>query len=141
MASVKQFPMTEQAESPIPLHGEAFARSLWTAQLALSADVAAIARILNGIERRSYGLPPCELKDREFADFKRICAKAKAIVRSMGEDVEEFGVEEVAHVICEGADQEYAKFEDQSPRVQAIYRRQAVHAVNAYWAALEGRRS
>lgn len=140
MGTIAQMPERTQPETPHVV-GEAFARSLWTAQLTLSADVAAVARILNGIERRRDGLPPCELKDREFADFKRICSRAKAIVRSVGEDVEEFAIEEVAHVIYEGADQEYPRFDDQHASVQVNYRRQAVHAINAYWAALEGRQS
>jgi hypothetical protein len=118
---------------------ETDAREWFTAQLRASVDIAAICRILNGVTRRANGLPPCEVTDLPLKDGRRLFAIAKATVRSLDPDVQVYAVDEVAHVICEGGEEEYEKLENQSPRLQARYRRWAVTAINAYVAALEGR--
>jgi hypothetical protein len=124
---------------PPPEGSEAYARNLLTEQLTRSVEMAAIARILNGIERRRAGLPLCEVMDRDLKDAQRLLGKAKAIIRSMDPDIEEFAIEEMAHVINDGEEGQYRLFEDQPASVQNRMRRWAVTAKNAYWFALEGR--
>lgn len=139
--SVVQFPVSEQAE-PAPVVGEAFARSLWDEQLSRSAAMAAIARILNGIECQRDGLPLVDLKDRDFKDFIRISARAKAIVRSVGEDVHDQAIDDMARRISEGFPEDgHRSFDDETPAVQNYYLRLAQSVENIYWASLEGRQS
>lgn len=108
-------------------------------QLRLSCDMAVIAEILNGIERRQAGLEGCALGALPLSDMQRLIGKATAIVRAVDPEVEVDAIDEVAHVICEGADAEYAPFEHQSPAMHAKYRRWAEIAIKAYWISLEGR--
>lgn len=137
MGTIAQMPERTQPETPVG--GEAFARSLWEAQLKQSEAMTIIANTLNSLEMVRDGLPLCRLADREFKDFLRISRKAKAIVRSVQEDVTDYAVEEVAIVLCEGAEGEYSKFDDQAPEVKTRYRRWAQTCINAEWTALEGR--
>lgn len=119
--------------------GEAYAWDRFRESLKASPDMAGIARILNGVDRRSKGLPPCELIALPLKEALRLFAVAKATVRSLDSEVVDHAVDEVAIVLCEGADGEYASFEGQSPTIQQRYRRWAVTAMNAAKFALEGR--
>lgn len=137
--SIRLVERPDRRSVPDPLACDAAARARLHAQLDQSAALRIIADVLNGLERRRAVLPLCRLGDRDLKDMQRLIAKAKAIVRSVDPDVEGDAVDDVAQILCDGPDGEYAPFDQQPSTVQARYRRWAQHAINAYWVGLEGR--
>lgn len=107
-------------------------RDAFNQQLRASLDVAAIARILNGRDRKAAGLPNCELTDLPLADARRYRELAEiAIALTDAFKVEE-AYQAAAVALCEGHEEEYAPWTHQGPRVQAILREHAKHIVQTF---------
>jgi hypothetical protein len=118
-----------------------YAWSRLRAQLEASAEVGSIVAILLKVERAQQGLPACQLEDLSLKHALRLKRIAEACLARLDPELEEQAVDEAAHVICEGIDAEYARFEDQTPRLQAHYRRHAQSTINAYHDRLTGLRT
>lgn len=126
-------------DKPIERAGEAYAREKLEEAFRQSVDVAAVARVLNGVERRLAGLPLCEVMALPLKDALRLFALAKVAIRGLDPEVMASAVDEVAYVICEGMEGEFERLDNQSPAMRVRYQRWAQTAVNAFLAKLEGR--
>lgn len=137
MLEIVTKPMSEHKAGPIELAWDTFKK-----QLHDSVAVGALVRILNGVELRAQGkrgVEIVEVTDRDLADALRLKRLAEATINHLlYPEIVESAVDEAAHVICEGANAEYERFEHQSPKMQAHYRALAQSAINAYRMKLEG---
>lgn len=121
------------------LDPDALAWETLRTQLLASVEIATIARILNGVDRKCQGLPPCELTDLSFTQARKFKTLAEQCLARLDEDAEWRAIEAVATIICEGDDRGYSTFASQPASVQTRMRRWAVSCLHAYYEALEGR--
>jgi hypothetical protein len=122
------------------LDPEAMAWRTFKDQLYASVELGAIVRILCGVQRRSAGLPPCEVTDLPLKDARRLFDLATETLARLDEEREADAVDAAAIVIYEGNDAGmYGQFADQPLSVQTHYRRLTQSGINAFHNHLVGR--
>ena len=108
-------------------------------QLELRPELAALMRILSGVQRKAEALPPCDLFDLDLRALRDLKALAMQTLAQLDPEQIDSAVESAAEVLCAGRQQEYRALSEESSRVQLHYRRWAQSIIHAYEATLEGR--
>ena len=130
--SVNREPATIQG-----LTGEQYAWMKLTTLLREHPELAALCRILHGVDSQYSGVMATSLVDRDLKDALRIVALAKRTLNELDPDIMADAVENVAIRIAEGIDVIYGPWANCSESVKNNTRRLAQSALNERDATLE----